>query len=43
MMSKAELTAKFGAAVSNAVIGMMGLRDAILRERQQNAVVGCAT
>jgi hypothetical protein len=42
-MSKAEMTAKFGAAVSNAVIGMMGLRDAILRERQKNVVVGGAT
>ncbi|KAK3164777.1 hypothetical protein QOZ80_1AG0024550 [Eleusine coracana subsp. coracana] len=44
MMSKVEMVAKFGVFTSDAVIGMMGLRDAMLRERQQqNVEVGCAT
>ncbi|TVU35950.1 hypothetical protein EJB05_17857, partial [Eragrostis curvula] len=37
-MSKVEMDAKFGVPTSNAVIGMMGLRDAMrmLRERREN-------
>ncbi|TVU35946.1 hypothetical protein EJB05_17853, partial [Eragrostis curvula] len=34
-MSKVEMDAKFGVSTSNAVIGMMGLRDAMLRLRQR--------